>query len=51
MELRGSQPATNRTPTTLFTALGNFDSIKHLLSDKPLQRPNRTRPVEPEDAG
>ena len=37
--------------TTLRTIAGNFDAIKHLLSDKPVRRPNRTRPafVTPKD--
>jgi hypothetical protein len=26
------------------TLLLNFESVSHLLSDKPLRRPNRTRP-------
>ncbi len=35
-------------PYQVVTASGavSFDSIKHLLSDKPNRRPNRTRPVE-----
>jgi len=35
-------------PYQVFTVSGavSFDSIKHLLSDRPIRRPNRSRPVE-----
>jgi hypothetical protein len=29
-----------------FTTIVPFDQVRHLLSDKPLRRPNRTRPIE-----
>ena len=31
---------------TEFPALVDFNKVKHLLSGKPLRRPNRTRPIE-----
>jgi len=30
-----------------YTSSIPFDQLKHLLSDKPLRRPNRTKPIEP----
>jgi hypothetical protein len=35
-------------PYQVITASGAvaFDSIKHLLSNKPIRRPNRSRPME-----
>jgi len=45
MMVKGSQPLTTRVPVTSGTALYDFDAVKGLLSDKPLRRPNRTRPV------
>jgi len=45
MMVKGSQPLTSRAPVTSGTALSDFDAVKGLLSDKPLRRPNRTRPV------
>ena len=47
MAITGSQPLTSRVPTTSFTALLDFEAVKDLLSNKPLRRPNRTRPIEP----
>lgn len=44
IELQSSQtPAQSRT---IVTGKMQFDSIKHLLSSKPLRRPNRTRPID-----
>ena len=40
-----SPPAGKPATTTLATIAGNFDAVKHLLSNRPLRRPNRTRPV------
>jgi hypothetical protein len=34
-----------KAPCTTSTILASFDSVKHLLSNKPLRRPNRTRPL------
>jgi len=31
--------------TATATILASFDAIKHMLSDKPLRRPNRTKPL------
>ncbi len=31
--------------TTQGTFQSDFESVKHLFSDKPLQRPSRTRPL------
>jgi len=45
MMVKGSQPLTSRVPVTSGTALYDSDAAKALLSDKPLRRPNRTRPV------
>ena len=30
---------------TLATTVDQFEMIRHLLSDRPLRRPNRTRPM------
>lgn len=35
----------SRPPTSAST-VPSFDAIKHLLSSKPLRRPNRTRPID-----
>jgi hypothetical protein len=32
-------------PATCFTMTTSFASVKHILSPKPLRRPNRTRPL------
>ena len=34
---------------TVGTEQVEFSSVKHLLSDKPLRRPNRTKPLYDED--
>ncbi len=46
LAMQGPPPATSRVSTTAFTALCDFESVKDLLSDKPLRRPNRTRPID-----
>ena len=46
MAVRGSLPMTSRVPVTSGTSLCTFDAVKNLLSDKPLRRPNRTRPID-----
>jgi hypothetical protein len=46
--ITGQPPATDERPenVTAASAVHGFESVKHLLSDKPLRRPNRTRPLE-----
>ena len=34
------------TITVFDTRIESIENIKHLLSDRPLHRPNRTRPIE-----
>lgn len=48
-QLGSPQNATSRAVTTDFTGLANFDDVKHLLSDKPLRRPSRVRPLDESD--
>ncbi len=41
-----NQPVTADTASTATaTILASFGTIKHMLSDKPLRRPNRTKPL------
>jgi len=42
----GMPPSTSRPNTTGGTFTMLFGQIKDLLREKPLRRPNRTRPVE-----
>jgi hypothetical protein len=41
----GASQNAHATPTS-GTGLPPFAAVKHLLSDKPLRRPNRTRPLD-----
>jgi hypothetical protein len=36
----------DQSATTTAPAPGSLEAVKHLLSEKPLRRPNRTRPIE-----
>ena len=39
-------PTTAQLARSRDTRRPEFEAIKHLLSDRPLHRPNRTRPIE-----
>lgn len=45
MKMVASPPPAN-AKFTAFTSAQNFDTVKHLLSDRPLRGPIRTRPIE-----
>ncbi len=38
-------PSISQTVQTDSTFVGEFSNMEHLLSSKPLRRPNRTRPL------
>ena len=41
-----TQPRADASPAATTAAMAiRFNQVKHLLSDKPLRRPNRTRPL------
>ncbi len=44
--LRGPQPISSRVPTTVLTTLLDCSAAKKLLSNEPLRKPNRTRPID-----
>jgi hypothetical protein len=45
--IKVSQPVVaGKTAIASATILVPFDSIKHMLSDKPLRRPSRLRPLD-----
>lgn len=48
----GRSVATERTPQTSGTFVAHFPKVQPLFCDKPLRRPNRTRPLDedPTDA-
>ncbi len=41
----GRGPSTSRANITTGTGCFSFEEIKHLLSEKPVSRPPRTRPI------
>lgn len=45
VEILPPKGARQATPT-VGSAVLDFDKMKNLLSDKPLRRPNRTRPLD-----
>ena len=42
----GQRPASDAVSLTCATYKADFDKAKHLLSGKPLRRPNRQRPLD-----
>jgi hypothetical protein len=39
-------PSGDKTTATLSSAMVDFESIKHLLSNKPVRPPNRCKPID-----
>jgi hypothetical protein len=44
--LRSNAPASSESPATVASTQVDFKKVEHLLSKKPLRRPNRTRPAD-----
>ena len=46
MQMRMAERDDMPVAVTAATITANFDAVKHLLSSKPMRRPNRTRPLD-----
>jgi hypothetical protein len=44
--VRGEERVSESQTGVTVSAMVELDKVEHLLSDKPLRRPNRTRPLE-----
>lgn len=45
MSITSPRPGSDKSARTAITFNLGFDKVKHLLSDRPLRRPNRGRPL------